>query len=411
MTTTNGMRSWSDDDISSKTTNALQSNDRTTDRASYRAANGTGLEGESPYLSSTRRGYGSAVELREYAADANSGRPPSRGPHPASSRTFAPQTRASKSSQPAADVDAERDAQYGADPVCASIVSNPRARDSDLQPQPRGGAGGPHNLTSPSSKSSDLHAPKGPLITQRGGAILGPMKPSRTMPGQSRAATSPLASKNIPKSSRLRVINGDTSFEAPQGASSQAEVEPPRGANLNRSGSQNVDHPSLTQTPAGKYDHPPLPPKDLPIPGRSLAPRAPGVTRISSSRRTEDTAPGEPQAFRERPLPAVPAAPNESRETVPLDMKGSHESLNWQLTPNDVSHLPVRHSQQDLLSDASYHLNHLPERSLYPTGCRSLHGTFLCYHRTPPQNTSEGCHCCYTIEYTQPPPRLVRFRV
>ena len=166
------------------------------------------------------------------------------------------------------------------------------------------------------------------------------------MSGQPRAATSPLTSHIIPKPSRLRVANGDASFEPPQGervryGSPQAEVDPLRGANLNRSGSQHVDLHSLAQTPAGKHVHPPPPPKDLPIPGRSLAPLAPGVAKTSSSRWTQDTAPGEPRA---RPLPGVPASLNESQETAPPDVKGSYEPLNRQLTPNDIPPPPVHDS-------------------------------------------------------------------
>ncbi len=191
------------------------------------------------------------------------------------------------------------------------------------------------------------------------------MKPSRSMPlnGQILAATSPPASKNIPKPSKLRVTNGGASAEPPQGeraryGSPQAEVGPPRGANPNRSESQNVDLPSSAQTPVGQHIHPPPPPKDLPTSGWSLTPPAPGVTKISS-RRTQDTTPGGRQALTERPLPGVPAFPDESRKTAPRDMKGSHDPLNRQPAPNDVSSPPVRR-QQKLLLDANYYLNHLP---------------------------------------------------
>ena len=127
MATSNGSstrRSGSDDNVMSNTTNVLQSNGRTTDRESHRAANGIGLERESPYSSSTRSGYGSAVELHGYAAGAtsaaNSGQPPwVPGSHPASSRPVAPQTRASKSFRSATDAGSEQDAPYRTDPVCA----------------------------------------------------------------------------------------------------------------------------------------------------------------------------------------------------------------------------------------------------------------------------------------------------
>ena len=177
---------------------------------------------------------------------------------------------------------------------------------------------------------------------------------------QPRTATSPLAYKNIPKPSRLRVANGDASGEPPQGEWARygpplAKVDPPRGANLSRSESQSADLPSSAQTPARQHLHPPPPPKDLSTPGRPFAPQAPGVAKISSSRWAQDTAQGEPQAFRERPLPGVPTPPNESRETAP--------PLNLQPAPNDVSHLPVRHSAAigpPFPSDTSYHLNHPP---------------------------------------------------
>ena len=171
------------------------------------------------------------------------------------------------------------------------------------------------------------------------------MKPSRSLSGQPRAATSPLASQITSSPSRLRVTNGDASFDPPQGAqerygSPQAEADAPRGANLNRTGSQRVDLPSLPQTPAAKNVHPSPPPKDLPILGRSSASLAPGVTK-TSSRRTQDTA---PQALPERSLPGVPASPNESRITAPPVIKGSHEALNRQLIPNDLPSPSVRHS-------------------------------------------------------------------
>ena len=131
MATTNAPstgRTWSDDSVLSNATNVLQSNGRATDEESHRAVNGTGLEHESPYSSSTRRGYGSAVELRGYAAGAtsaaNSGQPQRvTGSHPASSRPVAPQTTASRSFRPAANADAEQDALYRSDLVCAPRLS------------------------------------------------------------------------------------------------------------------------------------------------------------------------------------------------------------------------------------------------------------------------------------------------
>ncbi|KAH9051288.1 hypothetical protein EDB83DRAFT_1300339 [Lactarius deliciosus] len=59
MATTNGSSTWwsrSGDKVLSNSTNTPQSNDRVTDRKSHRAANGTGLEGGSPYSSSIWRG-------------------------------------------------------------------------------------------------------------------------------------------------------------------------------------------------------------------------------------------------------------------------------------------------------------------------------------------------------------------
>ena len=121
-TTTNGSstrRTRSRDYGLSNTTDNLQSNDRV-DRASHRrVANGAG---ESLYSSSTRRGYGSAVELREDVAGANSaansGQPLYGRGHPASRRTLAPQTTASKSLRPTIDDDAEQVARYQIDSVC-----------------------------------------------------------------------------------------------------------------------------------------------------------------------------------------------------------------------------------------------------------------------------------------------------
>jgi hypothetical protein len=149
----------------SSTTTSPRSDDRATDRASHRVANRTVLEGES----SSTRGNGSAAELHEHVADAksaaNSGQPPLGRPNP-TSRPLAPQTTASKSSRPVAgdDVTVERVARYPTDSVRAPCYYfNPQVSDSDIRPQPRRGASGPHNPTAPglsSSKSSALFAPR-----------------------------------------------------------------------------------------------------------------------------------------------------------------------------------------------------------------------------------------------------------
>lgn len=89
------------------------------DWASHQVTSGTG---KSPYTSSTRREYVSAIESREDVAGtysaADSGTP-SWGRHTATSRQFVPQANASKSSRPAVDDDAEQVARYQTGPVCA----------------------------------------------------------------------------------------------------------------------------------------------------------------------------------------------------------------------------------------------------------------------------------------------------
>ncbi|KAH9032541.1 hypothetical protein EDB84DRAFT_136010 [Lactarius hengduanensis] len=226
MATTNGSSTWwsrSGDNALSNSTNTLQNNDRVTDRASRRATNGTGLEGGSPYSSSIWRGYGSAVELREHTAGASSAASSDqlswvRGPHPAPSRPFAPQTTTSKSSQPAADADAEQDAPYRAD-------SDPPHTDTSR----------PHDPSAPalsSSKSAGLLAPKGYHVTRGSGAIPGLMEPSRSMPSNGRprasAAASSPASKKIPRPSKLRVTNGDASVQPSQGERENTDIPKPR---------------------------------------------------------------------------------------------------------------------------------------------------------------------------------------
>ncbi|KAF8273956.1 hypothetical protein EI94DRAFT_974010 [Lactarius quietus] len=353
-------RSRSRDYDQPNTTDIRQSDD-SVDRASHRGANGAG---KSPYSSSTRRGYGSAVELHEHVADANSAAnsgQPSWGqrPYPASRRTFAPQTAASKIFQHAAYADAEQDAPYRVDP-------------------PRRSADVPQNPTAPvlsesSSMSSGLPAPNGSYVTQRGGVIPGPLeasrstmqanvqthtvtcnptskdtpRQSRTMPlnAQSHAATSPSASKNTTKPSRNKVRNDPTSDEPSQGEKAgsgppQAE-EAPRGMNSIRSESQGVNPPSLVAETLAKQDgHPPPPPKDLPTSGRSLAPSASGVAK-SYSRRPQETAPVEvePQALHGRLVPPEAPVFHEGRETVPLNLslKKGHDPLNGQLAPNSAS--------------------------------------------------------------------------
>ncbi|KAH9172491.1 hypothetical protein EDB89DRAFT_1906168 [Lactarius sanguifluus] len=319
MATTNGSSTWwsrSGDNVLSNSTNTPQSNDRVTDRASHRVANGTGLEGGSPYSSSIWRGYGSAVELREHTAGAGSAASSDqlswvRGPHPAPSRPFAPQTTASKSSHPVADADAEQDARYRA--------------DSDLL-QPHKDTSRPHDPSAPalsSSKSAGLLAPKGYHITRRGGAIPGLMEPSRSMPlngrpSASAAASSP-ASKKIPRPSKLRVTNGSASVEPSQGERArygypQAEAGPPHGTNPNRSGSRNVDLPSSAQTLVRQRVHHPPPLKDLPTFGPSapalsssksaglLAPKGYHITRRSGA------IPGLMEPSRSMPLNGRPSA-------------------------------------------------------------------------------------------------------
>jgi hypothetical protein len=171
--------SWSqsDDNLPSS---IPQINDRVTDWVSSRAANGTVREGGSPYSSSTRRGYGSAVELREHGAGANSAvdlgqSSRGRGPPPTFRRFVAPQTKASKSFQPAAYADAELFVPGRADSVCDPLSFNPCTCDSNFRPQPHKGANGTHNPASPAlstAESSYQLAPNGLHTTRRAG---GPM--------------------------------------------------------------------------------------------------------------------------------------------------------------------------------------------------------------------------------------------
>ena len=201
------------------------------------------------------------------------------------------------------------------------------------------------------------------------------MKSSLSMPlsGEPPAATNPPASKKTPKPSRLRVANVDDSAEPPQRekATYQAKVDLPRGANSNKSESQNVDLLGVAPTPAEQQAHILPPPKDPPASGWSFAASAPGVTKTRSSRPTQDTTPGEPEAPRERTLPEVPVYPNESRETASPDKKGGHDR---QPAPNDASSPPVRRpaateppsrcqssAQPPLTTGRAYYIPHRPQ--------------------------------------------------
>ncbi|KAH9023184.1 hypothetical protein EDB85DRAFT_2151372 [Lactarius pseudohatsudake] len=308
MATTNGSSTWwsrSGDNALSNSTNTLQNNDRVTDRASHRAANGTGLEGGSPYSSSIWRGYGSAVELREHTAGASSAASLDqlswvRGPHPAPSRPFAPQTTTSKSSQPAADADAEQDAQYRAD---SDPVSTHRYKPTTwILPPP----------ALSSSKSAGLLAPKGYHITRRSGAIPGLMEPSRSMPLNGRprasAAASSPASKKIPRPSKLRVTNGGASVQPSQGERArygypQAEIRIPERRS-----------PEFSTNARWAAVHHPSPLKDLPTFGRSLPP-ALGVTETSDGHRIRHRA--DPMHFAKDPFPKYQSFPMKAKKLRP----------------------------------------------------------------------------------------------
>jgi hypothetical protein len=350
----------------SNTNDNLQSIGRT-DLATHRGANETG---ESPQSSSNVRGHVvSAVDLHEHAARANSAATsdsgqPSLGGGPR--QLIAPQTKASNSSQPAAYAHAEPFVSDRADLVRASLSFNPRTCDSNLRPQPRRVADGPHDRAAPAlstSKSSDRPAPDGAHITRSAGS----MKPSRSISSneEPHTVTGPLTSKETSKPSRTMPLNSplhatashptskrtakpsrqivDTPYEPPLGEEAgsrppQAEKVSPRGTNTTSSKSLAVDPPSLA--PA---DRPPSLPKVPPMSGRSLAPPAPGVIN-TYSRQIQDTALGEPLAPRGIPAtPGAPVYPNESRETALSKTKRGHDPLNGQPAPTNVSS-PVRHS-------------------------------------------------------------------
>jgi hypothetical protein len=123
MATTNGpspRRSPSRDHILSNTTDNLQING-TVDREYHRGSNGAG---ESPYSSINMRGYVSAGDLHEHVAGANSAATSDLGQASLGGgprRLVAPQTKASKSSQPAAYAHAEPFVPDRADMVRAQL--------------------------------------------------------------------------------------------------------------------------------------------------------------------------------------------------------------------------------------------------------------------------------------------------
>ena len=133
MATTNGSpprRSPSRDYDQSNTTDNLQSNDRAS-LESHPGANGTG---ESPYARSDgdARGYVPAVDLRENTAGAYSATASDSGQSSLSGEPrglVAPRTKASKSSQPAADVVVGPFVPDRADSVRALISFEPRTCD------------------------------------------------------------------------------------------------------------------------------------------------------------------------------------------------------------------------------------------------------------------------------------------
>jgi hypothetical protein len=147
---------------------------------------------------------------------------------------------------------------------------------------------------------------------------------------------------------RQIVTNDRTSNEPPLGEKAgsgppQAEKVSPRGTNPNSSKPLAVDPPSLAQTPAIVQDVRPPPPKDPLTSELPLPPPAPRMT-TAHSRRTQELAPGGPQAPLGRQAPPnASAIPNKSRETAHSDMTGGHGPLNGQLAPTNVSS-PVRHS-------------------------------------------------------------------
>jgi hypothetical protein len=107
-----------------------------------------------------------------------------------------------------------------------------------------------------------------------------------------------------------------------------------RKANSNKPESQIVDLPTVAHSSSEQQAHLSPPSKDLPASGQSLAASAPKVTK--TSRRMQDTAPGEPQAPHMETPPEVPAYPNESGEPAPPDKNGGHDVLNRQPAPNDT---------------------------------------------------------------------------
>ena len=290
---------------SASTTTIPQSDDRATDRETHRVAKRTGLEGQSPYLNLSKSRNGSVTELHELRASANSAatssQPPTVRVRPdPTSRTLAPQTMASESSRPAVGDDAGQVARYPTDVVCAPhYYFNPHVCVSDIQLQPRRGAGGLYSSVAASSSKSSLSR-----ATQRGDVTpdFAESSPPAPVSGQLRTETNSHASMKTPKSSKLRVdstsqreiaahkvnqlhkVNSNISESSqnvelsstparqqdnpsptpcdPQGEKStyQANADPPRGAHSNISESQNVYPPSGTQMPAVQPVNPSPPP-------------------------------------------------------------------------------------------------------------------------------------------------------
>ena len=223
-------------------------------------------------------------------------------------------------------------------------------------------------------------------------------KPPRIMPLNvpPHTTTGPPAYKNMAKQ---RVINDLTSDEPLRGEKagpgpSQAEKVPPRGTDSKSLKSQAINHPSSAQPPVIQDNHPPSPPKVQPTSGRSSTPPAPSVTK-TYSRQTQETALGEPQVPRAKPVPPEkPIFANENQETVLSRTKGGHDPENGQPVPINGSSL-VRHSAAKSPSLPIITLTSLRSivLTIYLTGRRSPPAAFRSHSRTPSPNASEGC-CC-----------------
>ena len=377
MATTNGSSTPdplfpSHDNDPSNPPDILQSNDGV-DRASHREANGAGKSSESY---SSMGVDGSAVPREPPSGQLDS---------TLAITPFAYQTTASESSRPAADDDAKRAMRSHLESVGPRRYFNPL-----LPSQHRGPAllgilydyseayAGPRPQSSDDESSGYgyCHFPVTPSPSRRGVVIPDPMKSSPSM----QPSRQPWVGTNSLASSMQRVTNVSASAEPPQrqeqvrmgllrnadsNRSESHNVNPLSGAqmstghqahlpkdptgeratyrtnvdlllraNSNKSESQNGDLPSVLHLPSEQQVHLSSPSKDRPASGQSFAASVPGVTK--TSRRMQDTAPGEPQAPYVGTPPEVSVYPNESGESAPRDMKGGRDLLNRQQVPNDT---------------------------------------------------------------------------